>query len=192
MGAGIDAATNITQLIEAHRNGDENAYDQVVALLYTDLRRLAHRQLARYHDNATLQTTAVVNEAYLKLKNIDGSALNREHFLGIAATAMRHIIIDYARKRLTDKRGGNQSRVELRDEDIAVATQAEQLVLIDDALDKLGATSDRLVKVFECKFFAELSDDDTAAVLGLSKRTAQREWMKARGLLAEMIEQNDS
>jgi RNA polymerase sigma factor (TIGR02999 family) len=176
-------------LIEAHQNGDSDAYDQVVALLYPDLRRLAHRQLARYHDNATMQTTAVVNEAYLKLRKSNGNAVSRDHFLGIAATTMRHVIIDYARKRMAEKRGGKHARVTLHDEDMAVAAQAEQLVLIDDALQKISEKGERMVRVFECKFFAELGDDDTASVLGMPKRTVQREWMKARGLLAEYLDQ---
>lgn len=185
----IDTGPNITDLIAAHRDGDKSAYDQVVALLYPDLRRLAHRQLARYHGNATMQTTAVVNEAYLKLRKSGGNAVDREHFLGMAAKTMRHVIIDYARKRMTGKRGGDQLRVTLQDDDIPVAAQAEQLILIDDALKKVSEISEQMVRVFECKFFAELGDDDTAEALGMSKRTVQREWMKVRGLLAEYIGQ---
>lgn len=184
----IDTKQSITQLISANRNGDTGAYDQLVALLYGDLRQLAHRQLSKYHGNATLQTTAVVNEAYLKLGNNHTDAVDRAHFLGIAAKAMRHVIIDYARKRLADKRGGGRRRVELEDSHLAVETQAEHLVLVDEALDQLSSVSDRLVRVFECKYFAELSDDETADALELSKRTVQREWMKARGLLGEMLE----
>lgn len=136
-----------------------------------------------------MQTTALVNEAYLKLRESGGSAVDREHFLGIAAKTMRHVIIDYARKRMTEKRGGDQLRVTLQEDDISVAAQAEQLILIDDALKIISDTSERMVQVFECKFFAELGDDDTAATLGMSKRTVQREWMKVRGLLAEYIDQ---
>jgi len=161
----------------------------VVALLYPDLRRLAHRQLARSHGNATLQTTAVVNEAYLKLRKANGDAVDREHFLGIAAKTMRHVIIDYARQRMAEKRGGDRSRVTLQEDSVAVAAQAEQLVLIDEALKKIADTSERMVRVFECKFFAELGDDETASTLGMSKRTVQREWMKARGLLAEYLDE---
>jgi RNA polymerase sigma factor (TIGR02999 family) len=104
---------------------------------------------------------------------------------------MRHFVIDYARRRSAEKRGGDRVRVELRDADAAVAAQADQLLLIDESLRELARTSDRLVKVFECKFFAGLDDDETAAALNLSKRTAQRDWMKARALLAEYLSQED-
>jgi RNA polymerase sigma factor (TIGR02999 family) len=100
---------------------------------------------------------------------------------------MRHVIIDYARRRMAEKRGGDRSRIALQDDSLAVESQAEQLVLIDAALKKLGETSERLVHVFECKFFGELGDEETAATLRMSKRTVQREWMKARGLLAEYL-----
>lgn len=183
----MDAQTDITQLIEAHRKGDGDAYDRAVTLLYEELRRLAHHQLAKFHGNATLQTTAVVNEAYLKLKDTPGTAVSRNHFLAIAAKAMRHVVIDYARRRTAEKRGGDLARVELHDDDLAVDAQAEQLLMIDDALELLAQTSGRLVRVFECKFFAGLDDDETAAALDMAKRTVQRDWMKARALLAEQI-----
>ena len=180
-------AREITLLIEAHRDGDANAYDRAVELLYGELRGLAHHQLARFHGQATLQTTAVVNEAYLKLKESSKSAIDRRHFLGIAAKAMRHVVIDYARRRSAAKRGGDLVRVEFDEADAAVEAQAEQLLLIDESLTALAAKSERLVRVFECKFFAGLDDDETAATLDLSKRTAQRDWMKARALLADYL-----
>lgn len=123
----------------------------------------------------------------MKLRKANGGVLDREHFLGIAAKTMRHVIIDYARRRMAEKRGGDRSRIALQDDSLAVESQAEQLVLIDAALKKLGETSERLVHVFECKFFGELGDEETAATLRMSKRTVQREWMKARGLLAEYL-----
>lgn len=185
----MDARADITRLIEAHRDGDDDAYDRAVELLYGELHGLAHRQLARFHGQATLHTTAVVNEAYLRLRESSAGAVDRKHFLGIAAKAMRHVVIDYARKRSAEKRGGDMVRVELRDDDAAVAAQAEQLLLIEESLHALSEVSERLVRVFECKFFAGLDDDETASALGLSKRTAQRDWMKARALLAEHLSQ---
>lgn len=178
-------------MIDAHRNGDSDAYDRAVELLYGELHVLAHHQLARFHGQATLHTTAVVNEAYLRLREASAAAIDRKHFLGIAAKAMRHVVIDYARKRSAEKRGGGLMQVELRDADAAVAAQADQLLLIDESLRELAKTSDRLVKVFECKFFAGLDDDETAATLEVSKRTAQRDWMKARALLAEYLAQGE-
>lgn len=187
----MKTGSNITRLIEAHRNGDGDAYDRAVELLYGELHGLAHRQLARFHGQATLHTTAVVNEAYIRLKESSGEAVDRAHFLGMAAKAMRHVVIDYARKRSAEKRGGNLVQVELQDSDAAVAAQAEQLLLIDESLRELAKTSDRLVRVFECKFFAGLDDEETATTLGLAKRTAQRDWMKARALLAEYLSGRD-
>lgn len=151
------------------------------------MHKLAHVQLARFHDQATLHTTAVVNEAYLRLRDASAGAIDRNHFLGIAAKAMRHVVIDYARKRGASKRGGDLVRVPLQDSDVAVAAQAEQLLMIEESLKELAKASSRLVKVFECKFFAGLDDEETAAALDISKRTAQRDWMKARALLAEHL-----
>lgn len=153
------------------------------------MRSVAHHQLARLHGNATLQTTAVVNEAYLKLKDVPGQAVSRQHFLGIASKAMRHVIIDYARTRGAQKRGGDAVHVDLDDANVAVAAQAEELLAIDEALTSLAEKQPRLVKVFECKFFTGLDDDETAAALGLSKRTAQRDWMKAKAFLIEHLTQ---
>lgn len=187
----MDARSEITRLINAHRNGDGDAYDRAVELLYGELHRLAHHQLARFHGQATLHTTAVVNEAYLRLRDASAGAADRNHFLGMAAKAMRHVVIDYARRHAAEKRGGGLVQVGLRDADAAVAAQADQLLLIEQSLRELAKTSDRLVKVFECKFFAGLDDDETAATLDISKRTAQRDWMKARALLAEYLSQRD-
>lgn len=187
----MDTGADITRLIAAHRNGDSAAYDQAVELLYNELHVLAHHQLARFHGQATLHTTVVVNEAYIRLRDASAGAVDRKHFLGIAAKAMRHVVIDYARKRSAAKRGGDLVRVDLEDADAAVAAQADQLLLIEESLRELAKTSDRLVKVFECKFFAGLDDDETAATLDLSKRTAQRDWMKARALLAEYLSQRE-
>lgn len=187
----IDTQSEIIGLIQAAQGGNNDAYDKAIKILYSELRVLAHRQLGRFHGNATLQTTAVVNEAYLKLRDYSGDIVDRAHFMGIAAKAMRHVVIDYARKRSSEKRGGDQIRVEFNENDTAVAAQAEQLLLIDEALNALSKKSDRLVRVFECKFFSGLDDDETASALNLSKRTAQRDWMKARALLAEHLAQDD-
>ena len=183
----MSSGAGITRLIEAHREGDDGAYDRAVELLYDELHMLAHRQLARVHNTGTLQTTAVVNEAYLKLRDSLGKSVDRNHFLGIAAKAMRHVVIDYARKKLAEKRGGDAVMVEFRDEDAAIAAQADQVLLIDEALERLDAVSSRLVEVFECKFFAGLNDRETANTLRISKRTAQRDWMKARALLVDYL-----
>lgn len=177
----------ITQLLQAHREGDAAALDRVVGALYQELRTIAHRSRVRLGGNHTLQTTAVVNEAYLKINGSRGSASDRSHFLGIAGRAMRQIIIDYARGRLAEKRGGAVQHVELADVASPSSAEADQLLLIDGALGKLAEHSPVLVQVFEAKFFLGLNDDELAAVVGTSKRTAQRNLMKARAFLAEYL-----
>ena len=183
----MEALEDVTRLIRAHRSGDLNAYDQAVEVLYGELRNIAHRNLVRMGGNATLRTTAVVNEAYLKLRSSPGGAENGEHFLSIASKAMRQIIIDYARTRLAEKRGGDVVHVEFEDQSSAVEAQADDLLAIDRALERLAATQERLARVFEYKFFLGLNDDELAEAIGLPKRTAQRDWMKARAFLGELL-----
>ncbi len=178
---------DITELIQAHSDGDEAAYDQAIELLYTELRRIAHRNLLRMGGNPTLQTTAVVNEAYLKLRTSSARAENRKHFLNIASSAMRQIIVDYARSRNAEKRGGDVIHVEFDDNAEAVQSQAEEILLIDAALEKLAAHNYRLARVFELKYFGGLEDDEIAIAMELSKRTAQRDWMKARAYVADLM-----
>jgi len=189
MGGGvISDSEEITQLIQAHGDGDPAAYDLAVELLYGELRALAHGQLAnRYRSDAPFQTTALVNEAYIKLKTTASRAVDRNHFLAIAATAMRHVIIDYARSRRAEKRGGDIQHVDLDAACAAVSAQAEELLNINDALDKLSRQHPRLGKVFECKFFAGLDNQTAADVLNMSTRTVQRDWMKARAFLQEYL-----
>ncbi|MEM7000312.1 MAG: ECF-type sigma factor [Pseudomonadota bacterium] len=189
MEAPINIEDDITQLIAAHREGDVQAYDQAIELLYSELRKLAHRSLVRAGGNPTLRTTAVVNEAYLKLRQAPISAEDRAHFLGIAAKAMRQVIVDYARSRKAEKRGGDAIQVPLDDFNSAVDAQADQLLIIDEALNQLARNNERLATVFAYKFFVGLEDDELAEATGLSKRTAQREWKKARAFLAELVEE---
>ncbi len=178
---------SITRLIAAYRDGEEGAFDKAVALLYDELRGLAHLQLLKLGGNPTLQTTAIVNEAYLKLKGSPGAPVDRSHFLAIAAKAMRHVVIDYAKSKQAVKRGGNVRHVSFEENSATIASQAYELVLIDAALERLAAHNPRLVRIFECKFFAGLEDTEAAQALGISLRTAQRDWMKARAFLSEYL-----
>ncbi len=184
--AGFD---NITELLKAHGAGDGAAYDQAVELLYAELRSIAHRNLSRMGGNPTLQTTAVVNEAYLKLKKSPGGAENSAHFLNIASAAMRQIIVDYARTRNTEKRGGDVVHVEYDDSTKGVSAEAYEILLVDEALNRLAEHNVRLAQVFEFKFFTGLDDDELATAMNLSKRTAQRDWMKARAFVADYMAQ---
>jgi RNA polymerase sigma factor (TIGR02999 family) len=183
----VDKAANcgeITRLLVARRQGDREAFEQLVPLVYEDLRQIARRQLARHRAHGTLNTTALVHEAYLKLVDQSRVEVNdRGHFFAIAARAMRQIIIDYARRRSAVKRGGGKVPVSLDKVQIAVDDQAEVLLTIDDALERLTSLNERLTRVFECRFFAGLTEQETAEALDLSLRTVQRDWMKGKAWL---------
>jgi RNA polymerase sigma factor (TIGR02999 family) len=178
-----------TDVLAELRSGTQTSLDQVVTLTYQHLRAIAHRRLAMHGRGGTLSTTALVHEAYLKL--VDQSRAqwqDRAHFLALASLAMRHVLVDRARERGTLKRGGERRRITLDDEMLAVEDQPETLLMIHDALDQLGSTEPRLAQVVECRFFGGLSEQDTADALGLTTRTVQRDWVKARVLLRRVLE----
>lgn len=182
----IDDA-HVQHLVDACRAGESGALDDLVPAVYADLRRIA-RHHVRQWGLATVDTTGLVHEAYLKLAGQDAvPADDRAHFLAICARAMRQFIVSYARRRDADKRGSGQRTQSLDDVVDAVAADAEQLMLIDQALARLAAIDERLVRVFECRFFAELSDEETARALGRPLRSVQRDWMRARAWVAEML-----
>ena len=180
---------HITQLLEAHRQGEEGAFDRVIELLYQDLRRMAKRHSRGGRQNATMDTTALVHEAYLKLGKGGGLDWNdRAHFLGVAAQAMRHISVDYARGRLRAKRGGGAQRVELEDSHLRVESKLEKHLAVDAALENLRQQDPRLVSVVECRYFAGMSEEETAAALDVSVRTVRRIWRKAKGELKSRLQ----
>jgi RNA polymerase sigma factor (TIGR02999 family) len=171
----------------------QESLDEVVALAYHELRRIAHHRLAtRDRDGGngrTLSTTALVNEAYLKLSEQSrGSWRDHSHFLAVASLAMRHVIVDRARERAALKRGGARRRITLDDVDLAVDDQPDVVLQIDDALERIATVEPRVVKVVECRFFGGLSEKETADALGLTHRTVQRDWVKARVLLRRALE----
>lgn len=173
-----------TELLHAHGRGDAAAFERLVGLAYEDLRRVARAQLRRLRPGETLDTTALVHEAYLRL--VDQSRAhwqNRGHFLAVTATAMRQILIDYARSRTRRKRGGGAAVEPLDEAQVGVADEAHQLIEIDRALQRLHEEDPRLVRVVECRYFAGYSEQETAEALGVSVRTAQRDWLKARAWL---------
>lgn len=178
----------VTQLLIAYRDGDREAFDRLVPMVYDDLRRIARRQLRRGGAGHTLDTTGLVHEAYLKL--VDPAKVDwqdRGHFLAVSARAMRQVIIGYARKRSAEKRGGGERPVTLDEAQIAIDEQADRLLALDRALERLGERDERLARVVECRFFAGLSEEETAQALGVSLRTAQRDWMRARAWLKEEL-----
>ena len=178
---------DVTELLLAHRDGDREAFGRLLPLVYEDLRRIAHGQLRR-GPYQPIDATVLVHELYLKL--VDQTRTDwkdRAHFLAVSACAMRQVLIDYARHRAALKRGGGAERLTLDEGRIAVVEQAEQLIVLDDALSRLAKRNERLARVVECRFFAGLSEEETAEALGTSLRTAQRDWMRARAWLKEEL-----
>jgi RNA polymerase sigma factor (TIGR02999 family) len=171
----------ITQLLNAYARGDQSAFGRVVPLVYNELRRIARNHLRRAQRGATLDTTGLVHEAYLKLAGQQGTKLeNRGHFLAVSACAMRQVIIDHARARAADKRGGGIQPLPLDEALVAGKQQAEWLLDLNRVLERLGERDERLARTVECRFFAGLSEEETAEALGVSLRTAQRNWKRAR------------
>lgn len=177
---GTAEAGAVTRLLLAARAGDRAAMDRVVALVYDDLRQLARRQLAREHGARELQPTTLVHEAYLKLARHVPRAVNRGHFLAIAAHAMRQVLVDHARERHAAKRGPEWARTTLTGGDWVIDADAESLLTLDAALDRLDP---RQRQVVECRFFAGMDDAEIAESLGVTTRTVRRDWVKARAWL---------
>jgi len=185
----MDAPTTPTDVLRELRSDTQTALDRVVALTYQELRAIAHRRLAARGPGGTLSTTALVHEAYLKL--VDQSRAgwqDRAHFLALASLAMRHVLVDRARERSTLKRGGARRHITLDDEALAVEDQPEALLQLTEALDRLATLEPRLARVVECRFFGGLTEEETAAALGVTTRTVQRDWVKARVLLRRVLE----
>jgi RNA polymerase sigma factor (TIGR02999 family) len=157
-------------------------------LVYEQLRAIAHHQLALRPEGGTLNTTGLIHEAYIKL--VDQSRLtwnDRGHFFALASVAMRHILVDRARARLAGKRDGMLVRVTLDDDHVSADDQPDALLEINDAVDRLAAVEPRMAKIVECRFFGGLTDDETAVALGVTPRTVQRDWIKARMLLRRAL-----
>ncbi|MGI8496330.1 MAG: ECF-type sigma factor [Gemmatimonadaceae bacterium] len=177
----------ITAALAVLRHGSPEAVGHLLPLVYGELRRIAHRQLAAEPAGHTLSTTALVHEAYLRL--VDQATTewaDRGQFLAIAARTMRRILVDYARRHWAKRRGGAHSRpVALEDADdagaLAVVERADELLALDEALERLAALDDRLARVVECRFFGGLTEMETAEALGISQRTVARDWLMAKG-----------
>ena len=169
-------------------SGQRDALDGLLPGTYDELRAIARRQLALREIGGTLSTTGLVHEAYLKLADQSRLAWrDRGHFFALVSLAMRHVLVDRARARHALKREGALKRVPLDSEQIAADDQAEALLLLNDAIDRLAAVEPRLARVVDCRFFGGLSDDETAESLGVTTRTVQRDWSKARMLLRKVL-----
>jgi RNA polymerase sigma factor (TIGR02999 family) len=184
----------ITGLLGAVADGDRDALDALLPLVYDELLALAHRQRLLWHGDLTLNTTSLVHEAWLKLTRGERlPAESRTHFLAVAAKAMRHVLCNHARDRRRLRRGGNAQHVPLHPIEARITAlalsddQAEKLAALDEALQRLEATAERQARVVECRFFGGLSVEDTAAVLGISARSVKRDWSFARAWLAREI-----
>jgi len=173
-----------TELLLRAGAGEPGAVEGMFPLVYAELRRIAHRHLTRESTGRTLSTTELVHEAYLKL--IDQTRVEWQghaHFLGVAAIAMRRILVDRARGRRRLKRGGEQARVPLESVDLSADDRADLVVALDEALDRLRELDERQARVVECRFFGGMSEEETAEALGIGLRTARRDWAKARSWL---------
>lgn len=174
----------IGRLIDRWSAGDESALQALIPLVYDDLRRMAHRHRARESPDHILDTTAIVHEAYMSLAEGRKAAWrNRAHFFAVASRVMRHVLVDYARRSRAEKRGGERVRVPLR-EDLAVSRSDTVEVLgLEEALEWLAERDPRMARVVECRFFGGMNVDEVAEVLGVSTRTVEREWTRARAHL---------
>ena len=185
----------ITDALAALRAGDTGAMEQLVSLVYEDLARIAHRQLGLEATGHTLSTTALVHEAYLRLVDQTRAQwADRAQFFGIAAHAMRRVLVDHARRHRAARRGGAHRQdisleaLEAGDAaSLAAGERADILVAMDEALERLAALDPRQARVVECRFFGGLTEAETAEVLGVTTRTVTRDWVKARGWLYETL-----
>jgi RNA polymerase sigma factor (TIGR02999 family) len=182
----------VTDALASLRAGTPGAFDRLMALVYGELRRMAHRQLGAERPGHTLSTTALVHEAYMKLVDQTRAEFtDRGQFFAVASRAMRRILVDYARRHRAARRGGPERRAVALDEadaaGIAVAERADELVALDEALERLTDVEPRLARLVELRFFGGLTEEETADVLGVSRRTAARDWAVARGWLYQEL-----
>lgn len=174
----------ITQLLTNWSEGDPEALERLVPVIYPELRRMARRQMARENPNHTFQTSALINEAYLKLIDCQQTDWqNRAHFYAVAAQVMRHILIDHARRYSYDKRGGGAPHVPLEETEIIKAERAAELIALDEALKGLAKLDARRGQIVELKFFGGLSAEEIGNVLDISPATVTREWRAAKAWL---------
>jgi RNA polymerase sigma factor (TIGR02999 family) len=184
----VDRQSEITARLHDLREGDHDAMARLVPLVYDELRRVAHRQLAGEHEGHTVDTTGLVHEAYLRLAAQEHADWkDRGHFFAAASLAMRRVLVDYARQHRAAKRGGALTQVPLEDTMAIVEERANVLLELDEALGRLAALDERLSRVVECRFFGGLTEEETAEALGVTSRTVRRDWIKARGWLHQEL-----
>ena len=178
-----------TDMISELRTGSRESLDRLVPLVYQELRAIAHRQLRRQSPDGTLDTTGLVHEAYLKVLDQSHTQVHeRAHLLALGSLAMRHVLVDRAKARGRVKRPDARGRITLEEDKISVEDQPEALLELDEALTYLAELEPRLARVVECRFFGGLTEDEIAEAFGVTVRTVQRDWAKARMLLRRRLE----
>jgi RNA polymerase sigma-70 factor (ECF subfamily) len=184
---------SITQLLIEWHDGDESARDKLFPLVYAEMRRLAHSYIRKERAGHTLQTSALINEAYIRLVDHKGMRWqNRAHFYAVAAQAMRHILVDRARHHLAARHGGSWRRVDLDQAALVTAERAPDIIALDDALTGLAALDARQAQIVEMRYFVGLSADETAEVLGVSPVTVNRDWRAAKLWLLKELQADRS
>ena len=176
-----------TRLLKAVHAGDHTAAERLLPLVYAELHRVANAYMRRERPDHTLQPTALINEAYMRMVGNGIDWQNHQHFIGVAATVMRRVLVDHARAHNAGKRGGDLHRVEL-EEGLAFSTERSiEVIAVDDALSELQTLNPRQAQVVELRYFAELSDEQIAALLNISTRTVQRDWLLAKDWLSQRV-----
>ena len=179
---GESSSTNET------RPGGPASLDGLLPAVYDELREIARRQLSAREPGNTLSTTGLVHEAYLKLADQPGASWrDRAHFIALASVVMRHVLVDRARARLAEKREGHRQRVTLNSEVVPAEDQPEAMLQLNDAIERLALAEPRLARVGDCRFFGGMTDDEIADALQVTRRTVQRDWVKARMLLRRAL-----
>lgn len=190
-GMDVETPEDITRLLDQARDGERDAWARLLRVIYSDVKRLARRQLAQGETMPTLNTTGLVNEWYLRVADAgDGDAVpeSRHHFFALTAKIMRQVICAYARERATAKRGGGQQRMDLDIVADELGEEANRFVALDQALARLAGENEDMVRVVECRFFAGMTEPETAEAVGIPLRTVQWLWARARDRLAHILE----
>ena len=188
-GGNLNRMTGVTQILDAIRRGDEHASEQLLPIIYEDLRRLAANMLAREPTGQTLQATALVHEAYVRL--VDSEEVqkwnHRGHFFNAAAEAMRRILVEKARRKQRVKHGGEHQRVEMDDERLVCSVPSDQILALDEALERFDQEEPEKAQLVKLRFFAGLSIEEAADAMGISRATASRHWTYARAWLHDAM-----
>ena len=183
-----DATSELTGLLEDWKHGDATALSKLTPLIYDELRRIAHRYAKRERNGHTLQTTALVNEAYLRLSGGEKHDWqNRAHFFAVTAQVMRHILIDHARRRRYVKHGGKLQQIPLEEASLMASERAAELIALDEALEELTKFDARKARVVELRYFGGLSLEETAETVGVSLMTVRRDWQTAKAWLFKRL-----